>query len=180
MWKQEIYQKAIQFAGEKHAGQKVPGSESNYLAHLSNVCMEILGAYFQNQDFDINYAIQLALLHDVLEDTSTSPEELKEAFGEKVANGVLALTKNKDLPKAEAMSDSLKRIKKCEKEVGMVKLADRITNLQPPPDYWRTAKREKYRLEAGKILNSLSSSNEYLAQRLKDKIEDYSEYISRK
>ena len=38
---QSIYQKAMKFAGEKHASQKVPGSNANYLLHLSNVAMEI-------------------------------------------------------------------------------------------------------------------------------------------
>ncbi|MCI4669665.1 MAG: HD domain-containing protein [Bacteroidia bacterium] len=177
MWKQEIYQQAIKFAGEKHADQKVPGSTANYLAHLSNVCMEILGAYKVEDSFDVNFAIQLALLHDVMEDTPTTFEEIKEVFGKKVALGVEALTKNEDLPKAEAMKDSLKRINEMEKEVGMVKLADRITNLQEPPTYWRNAKRMSYWQEAGKILDSLSGKHDYLWDRLKDKIEDYAQYI---
>ena len=57
---QEIYQKAIKFSGEKHKNQKVPGTEANYLVHISNVAMEILVAYMinplcilNNTDFDI-------------------------------------------------------------------------------------------------------------------------------
>lgn len=177
MWTQEIYQDAIKFAGEKHSDQKVPGSTANYLAHLSNVCMEILAAYKADDDFDVNYAVQLALLHDVLEDTPTDWEELKDRFGKKVANGVQALTKNKDLPKTEAMLDSLKRINEMEREVGMVKLADRITNLQEPPSYWRNSKRMAYWQEAGKILDSLEGKHTFLWERLKGKIEDYAEYV---
>jgi (p)ppGpp synthase/HD superfamily hydrolase len=69
---QEIYQKAIKFAGEKYRNQKVPGTESNYLLHISNVAMEILLAHRVNEDFDLNYAVQLALLHDTLEDGHTT------------------------------------------------------------------------------------------------------------
>ncbi len=95
---QEKYQKAIKFAGEKHKNQKVPGTESYYLLHLSNVAMEILIAS-NNENFDTEFALQLALLHDTIEDTETTFEEIKEQFGEKVAYSVLALTKNKNISK---------------------------------------------------------------------------------
>ena len=50
---QDIYQKAIKYAGKAHKNQLVPGTESNYLLHLSNVAMEVLFAYMDNQNFDI-------------------------------------------------------------------------------------------------------------------------------
>lgn len=176
---QEVYQKAIRFAGEKHKDQKVPGSDSNYLRHISNVAMEVLVAYSEKQDFDIEFAIQLALLHDTLEDTQTEFEELKEEFGEKVAIGVSALSKNKELPsKSEQIRDSLNRINALAKEVGIVKLADRITNLQAPPAYWDQNKILKYRDEAEVISTSLSGKNEYLNSRLLKKIIEYNRYLS--
>ncbi|MEO0527756.1 MAG: HD domain-containing protein [Bacteroidota bacterium] len=82
---QEIYQKAIKFAGEKHKSQKVPSTESNYFLHISSVAMEIILAHKENDNFDMNYAVQLALLHDTLEDTKIKFTELKEHFGQKVA-----------------------------------------------------------------------------------------------
>ena len=91
---QEIYQEAIKFAGDKHKNQKVPGTDANYLLHISNVAMEIILASKEDGNFDINYAVQLALLHDTLEDTETNYEEVSEKFGKKVAIGVEALTKN--------------------------------------------------------------------------------------
>ena len=53
------YQKAIKFAGEVHKAQLVHGSNSNYLLHISNVAMEILVAYQNNKDFDIDFAVQI-------------------------------------------------------------------------------------------------------------------------
>jgi len=50
---QEIYQKAMRYAGEQHKDQKVPGSESNYLLHLSNVAMEVIMAYNASADFNL-------------------------------------------------------------------------------------------------------------------------------
>ncbi|SEB37632.1 HD domain-containing protein [Tenacibaculum sp. MAR_2009_124] len=171
---QEIYQKAMKFAGEKHSDQKVPGSEANYLLHISNVAMEVLMAYTHEKVFDIDLAIQLAILHDTIEDTSATFEEVQERFGEEVARGVLALTKNKELPsKKESMLDSLDRINNLSKEVGLVKLADRITNLQTPPNYWDSVKINGYQEEAKLIAEKLKNKNEYLHNRLLKKVEEY-------
>jgi len=53
----------------------------------------------------------VALLHDVLEDTTVTAEELAAEFGTEVITGVLALTKTKLLPKTGQMNDSLQRLK---------------------------------------------------------------------
>lgn len=176
---QEIYQKAMKFAGEKHCNQKFPGSDANYLLHLACVSMEILLAYQQSPDFDLDFAVQLAILHDVIEDTDTKYEEVKTHFGEKVADGVWALTKNEALDtKTEKMADSLARINRQPKEVGMVKLADRITNLQQPPHYWTKEKMTAYRQEAKTIAKVLVGKNEFLNNRLHAKITAYQSWIT--
>ncbi|MDR3188135.1 MAG: HD domain-containing protein [Prevotellaceae bacterium] len=168
-----LYQRAISFAAERHGEQKIPDSAIPYVVHLSNVCMEILFAAQATDSFDLPLAVQVALLHDVLEDTQTQEDELTERFGRQVASGVKALTKNDALPKEERMSDSLRRIKQTPKEVWAVKLADRITNLQPPPARWTQAKIAQYRAEAQIIYNELKDGNAYLAERLKSKIKKY-------
>jgi len=175
---QEHYQKAMKFAGEKHSDQKVPGTNANYLLHIANVGMEILIAFQKSDNFDIDFAIQVAILHDVLEDTDTTFEELKGAFGERVSNAVLALTKDDSFnSKKERMFDSLHRINSLEKEVGMVKLADRITNLQEPPEHWSAEKRSAYWVEARFIAYGLKNKNEYLNRRLLEQIGEYEKWI---
>jgi guanosine-3',5'-bis(diphosphate) 3'-pyrophosphohydrolase len=172
---QTLYQTAIKFAASKH-GQKnqlVPGTNLPYLLHLSNVAMEIMIAHQETRDWDFGLAVQLALLHDTLEDTATAFEELETIFGAQVAEGVAALTKNPSLPKENQMIDSLTRIKKLGKEVWSVKLADRITNLQPPPHFWKPEKINRYREEASLILSALEGANEYLEKRLSEKILSY-------
>ena len=74
------------------------------------------------------------------------------------------------------MRDSLERIGKQPKEVWMVKLADRITNLQPPPKHWNKEKIANYRHEAQLILEALKEGSAGLALRLERKILDYSQY----
>lgn len=176
-WSQDSYLKALVFAGESHGSQKVPGSELPYLAHVSLVAMEVLAALVVEDGLDGNLAVQCALLHDVLEDTEIEYNQLKNMFGEKVADGVQALTKNNELPKEERMADSLARIRHQSKEVWMVKLADRITNLQPPPKHWTADKMQSYHQEAELIHDALQGSSPLLSARLKQKIDGYSQYF---
>lgn len=176
---QTAYQKTIIFATLKHLenNQTITDSNLPYVIHLSNVTMEILTAASHTEQFDLVFATQVALLHDTLEDTNTTFEELELEFGKEIAEGIAALTKNASLPKEDRMLDSLKRISKLRKEVWAVKLADRITNLQKPPKTWDNAKRSKYKDEAGIILEKLNGGNQYLENRLRKKIEEYEQYL---
>jgi len=176
---QSIYQESIKFAASKHEEKKqtIPGTSLPYVVHLSNVAMEILVASQNSSSFKLDFAIQLALLHDTLEDTSATFEEISKQFGLDVAQGISALTKNEKLPKTEKMLDSLRRIKDLQTEVWAVKLADRITNLQEPPAHWENSKKSEYRQEAIQILQFLKGGNSYLEQRLSSKIAEYEKYI---
>ena len=170
---QRIYQKTIAFAAQRHGTQKLIGNDTPYIVHLANVAMEILFAARHTPDFNMRLALQLALLHDVLEDTSTTESELLPLFGAEVTAGVKALTKNTTLPKTDRMTDSLRRILGQPKEVWSVKMADRITNLQPPPPQWSAEKVAEYKAEAIVIYDTLNAGNTYLAVRLKTVIENY-------
>lgn len=179
MWNQDLYQKTILFATKVHGRQKVPGSELPYLLHLSNVCAETLAAMMteNNPNYDINFAMQCALLHDTIEDTPITFEDIEMHFGKKVAIAVLALTKNEKLPKAERMKASLRRIKVHSDEARIVKMADRITNLQKPPKHWDKEKKRKYWEEAKIILEELRGVNEAIEERLRKKIERYKQWL---
>jgi len=176
VWNQDIYQKAIKFAGEAHSGQTVPGTESSYIVHLANVCNEVLVAFSQQQSFDVNLAVQCALLHDVLEDTETSEKKFQLEFGNDVLCCVKSLSKNHNLTKEAQLPDSIRRILSCRKEAGITKLADRITNLQKPPGFWTKEKKNSYLQEAEFICSQLSHLHSYLAGRIAVKIEEYREY----
>ena len=174
-WSQDLYIKAYQYAAKAHNGQLLPGSELPYIVHLSFVSMEIMAALTEDyRKLDGNLAIQCALLHDTMEDAGISYYEIRDIFGQRVADGVNALSKRSMFAtKKEKMIDSLVRIKTQPIEVWMVKLADRITNLMPPPSHWSQKKIENYREEAKLIFTALKGANEYLASRLYMKIEAY-------
>lgn len=179
MWDQDKYLKAWKFALKYHNGQKLPGTEFPYVSHISCVAMEVMCALscetlVEKKDL----CVSCALLHDTIEDTDADFDLIKSEFGNDIAQGVLALTKNKDLPtKKEQINDSLKRIMEQPREIWMVKLADRITNLNRPPSYWGKEKIIYYKEEACKILEELGSSSSFLGSRLDEKIKNYDKYI---
>lgn len=174
-WSQEKYLAAWLFAAEAHGAQRVPGTSLPYVVHVGAVAMEVTAALAQGSRVnDPDLAVQCALLHDVIEDTSVTFDEVADHFGQAVAAGVSALSKDGRLPtKTEQMADSLHRIQQQPYEVWMVKLADRTVNLQPPPPHWNAAKIAAYREEARTILAVLGAADVYLAQRLAEKIEVY-------
>jgi (p)ppGpp synthase/HD superfamily hydrolase len=177
LWSQEVYLKAWNFACFAHKGQILPGSEIPYINHISSVAMEVMTAIFLEPVQKPDLAVQCALLHDTLEDTVISYEQLRYEFGPEVADGVIALTKNKSLAtKTERMNDSLQRIKIHSIEIWMVKLADRITNLQPPPGTWSKEKKIEYTEEAKIISNELHTAHKVLSERLRNKINHYKSY----
>ncbi|HEY0064165.1 MAG TPA: HD domain-containing protein [Telluria sp.] len=174
----DAYAQAWEFVTLRHAGQTYGGRQKGeqipYINHLASVAAEVAWALAGDTQFNLDLAVQCALLHDVIEDTSTSVEEIAATFGEDVAAGVMALSKDSTLATSEAkMFDTLARIKLQPREVWAVKLADRISNLYHPPFYWTAEKKRQYAAEAALILDSLGAANLKLASRLTAKIAAY-------
>lgn len=174
----DAYAQAWEFVTLRHAGQtyggREPGEQIPYINHLASVAAEVAWGVAAQPGWDLDLAVQCALLHDVLEDTGTSFDEVSERFGPAVAAGVLALTKDPALDTGEAkMRDTLARIQLQPKEVWVVKLADRISNLYHPPFYWTSEKKRQYTVEAQAILAALGAAHAGLAGRLSAKIAAY-------
>lgn len=170
-WDQDLFKRTLDFAARAHGEQKVKGSGAPYVVHVMKVCSELLCV--ADGSFDIDFALQCALLHDCAEDCGVTWAELEHAFSKRVADGVLALTKDERVAKVDRMTDALRRIAEQPREVAMVKLADRITNLEPPPPQWSAEKVREYRAEAQQIHDALHAAHEALATRLAQKISEY-------
>ena len=171
---QDKINEALLFAAIKHDGQKMKQPNVSYVSHLQGVCLEAInGCLNSTESINLEKVIILALLHDTIEDTATNYEEIKDKFGKDIADGVKALTKNENLPYEYKMRDSLKRIKKQSIEVSIVKLADRIFNLKDVPAMWDINKVNDYKQESILILEEIGTSNSFLANRLKEKIDNY-------
>jgi (p)ppGpp synthase/HD superfamily hydrolase len=176
-WTQDVYLRAWDFACLAHKGQVYkgpqPGIVYEYSNHPAAVAMEVSHALLQHPDYDGDLAMQCALLHDTIEDTPVRYQDLLKQFGKAVADGVAALSKNASLPKNMRMEDSLRRICQQPREVWLVKLADRINNLQYVPPHWPAERVKEYRSEAYMILETLGMASPLLAQRLAEHIWSY-------
>jgi GTP diphosphokinase / guanosine-3',5'-bis(diphosphate) 3'-diphosphatase len=137
---------AIAFAAEKHRGQRRKDREmSPYINHpiaLANVLASEAGV----GDEDVLIA---AILHDTIEDTETTAEELHAQFGPVVTGVVLELTDDKQLPKRERKRLQIEHVQHLSHAAKLVKLADKICNLRdiyasPPADWSLERKREYY------------------------------------
>lgn len=178
VWQPDGFLAAWRFAAAAHLEQRVPGSDLPYLTHVGAVAMEVMAAISALPVQRPDLAVQCAVLHDVLEDTETDYADIAEQFGTAVADGVAALTKNNDLvTKKEKMADSLARIALQPPEIAMVKLADRITNLQPPPAFWKPAKIAAYLEEAALLHRRLNHAHAILSRRLEQKMSEYRRFI---
>lgn len=176
-WSADVYGEALRFAAERHGGQRVPGTDLPYLVHVATVAGEVIAALARERFDTPDLAVACALLHDTIEDTGATEAELAARFGAPVAAGVAALSKDAAVAKPDRMADSLRRIRAQPREVWIVKLADRVTNLAPPPASWSADKRRAYRAEAGDILAALGDASPYLAARLRDRIDRYARYL---
>lgn len=166
---------AYRLAANAHLGQTVKGGKQPYIVHVSEVCFEVFSVLDELSDPAL--ALQAAALHDVVEDTGVPLQTIEQEFGHAVAEAVLALTRNEQLEEDEQIPDSLSRIKKLSKDIWVVKLADRIANLKPPPDSWTTEKIKKYLEVSMLIYEELKEANTTLADRLLGKIDSYKNYI---
>lgn len=182
-WSQDKYIKAYWFAAEAHNGQLLPGTHLPYIVHVSLVAMEVTAALVVEQVDNPDLAVQCALLHDTIEDTDVTYDDIKEQFGTDVADGVMALTIDEtiepDLGKFQIrwmqLEDYISRIKQQPREIWMVKMADRITNLQPPPNHWDDRMIEQYRKGAKLIYRELAEASGFLGERLRGKIDRYAD-----
>lgn len=179
MFTQDRYLEILEYASFAHGEQKTP-KNLPYITHVTSVAMEVINAC-EKSKLEIeksDFAITCALLHDVIEDTNITYDELYVKFGYEIADGIEALTKDKTLKtKQEQMKDSIEKLLAQPYEVQMVKLADRITNLSTPPKHWDNEKIKAYLKEAKFILSCLKNSNIYLSQRLEIKIKEYEKFI---
>lgn len=178
MFSQEKYLKALNFAAYAHGEQKTPYGLP-YLTHLTAVAMEIIHACEESkiEVEKADKAILVALLHDTIEDTEITYDDIYQEFGIDIAEAVDALTKDKTLSKKEQMEDSINKLLTQPYEIQMVKLADRITNMQKPPESWDGEKIFNYHKEAKFILSCLKNCNINLSKRLEEKINNYIVYI---
>lgn len=157
MLSESTLKKAIDFATEKHKGQYRKNSKKEeYIIHPIEV-MIIL------RDHGVTDQVALvgAVLHDTIEDTSATYEEILELFGEEVADVVLEVSDNKSLPKLERKKFQVSKISKKSFAARMIKIADKLSNsadlLVDPPVGWSSVQINGYIKWSEEICNRAMS-----------------------
>ncbi len=136
---------AIAFAAHKHRDQRRKDeAASPYINHpiaLANVLTN-------EARIDDEAVLIGAILHDTVEDTETTERELVEAFGREIADIVLEVTDDKNLPSTDRKRLQIEHAATISRSAKLVKLADKICNLRDiahsPPAGWSLQRKQEY------------------------------------
>lgn len=159
---------ALCFAAEKHRFQrrKTPtplaaellSDDCDGLTPYINHPLAVLDILVREAGINDIEVLLAALLHDTLEDTHTTPEELTAHFGARVTALVLEVTDDKQLPKAERKREQVRHAPHLSPQAAQVKLADKIANLRDivnhPPD-WDVARKQAYFDWAAEVVQAI-------------------------
>jgi (p)ppGpp synthase/HD superfamily hydrolase len=154
---------AAKFAAEKHAAQKRKGAAAEpYVNHLIEVAQLIAGS---SEWLDTNL-VMAGFLHDTIEDTGTTAEELERAFGSDVTALVVEMTDDKSLPKEVRKALQVEDAPHLSVRAQVIKLADKTANLRSilasPPATWSRERQREYFAWARRVVDALSAPNPML------------------
>src|SRR6267154_5131596 len=129
--------RAIEFAVQKHRMQRRKDSEASPYINHPIALMHVLCIDGGITD---QLVLAAAALHDTIEDTETTEEELRTIFGEEITQIVVEMTDNKSLPKEVRKRLQIEHAHRMSREGALVKLADKLCNLRDvaanPPLGW--------------------------------------------
>jgi len=136
---------AISFASIRHRCQRRKDDEASpYINHPIEVA-ELLARVGGVTDVVI---LQGAILHDTIEDTGTTVEEIEAIFGVEVCRIVMEVTDDKSLPKTDRKRLQIEHARHLSHGARLVKLADKISNVralsEAPPAGWSLDRRQEY------------------------------------
>ena len=167
-----LIEKALAFATEKHKNYtRADEEQSPYIVHpiaVRHILSEVGGV----EDAEV---LAAALLHDTLEDTPTTREELIENFGQRVCSLVEEVSDDKTLPKQTRKDLQIQHAPQLSEGAVLIKLGDKISNVtditNTPPTNWDSNRRLEYFEWAEKVINNCPQVNEKLENYFKDIIQ---------
>lgn len=151
---------AASFAAKKHRDQKRKGNDASpYINHPLEV-VDLLANVGKVEDYDV---LTAAVLHDTIEDTETTEQEIREIFGDEVCKMVLELTDDKSLPKAERKQKQVEHAPHLSHGAKQVKICDKISNIRDvienPPAGWSDERRLEYVKWGERVVEGLRGAN---------------------
>lgn len=114
---------AFEYAQEKHKNQVRKGSQIPYMTHIYDVARILINNHAPA------HVVVAGILHDTLEDTNATPQEIESLFGKQVLSIVEEETENKSLAWRARKQDRIDHLKTASTECKMVKCADMLANL---------------------------------------------------
>ncbi len=171
---------AAKFAARKHHGQHRKGADAEpYIVHPLDVAF-LLKNVGKVEDYDVLIA---AVLHDTVEDTETSREEIVELFGENVASIVMEVTDDKSLEKQERKEEQVRHAPHMSVSAKQLKMCDKISNItdivKNPPDGWSDERRLEYIEWGERVFKGLRGVNENLEKHFDDLVKDAKAQINK-
>jgi guanosine-3',5'-bis(diphosphate) 3'-pyrophosphohydrolase len=163
--------RATGFAAWKHVGQLRKGEgKIPYIHHPIEVAAT-LAEIGEINDVDV---LQAALLHDTVEDTDTTPDEVESHFGVRVRSIVVEVTDDKTLEKLERKAKQIAHAPHLSVEAQSLKLADKISNIfdvafAKPVD-WSAEKQIEYLDWAEQVVAGLRGCNAALEELFDDQV----------
>lgn len=151
---------ALAFAARKHRDHRRKDPfHSPYINHLIEVA-DILWRVGGVRDKALLVA---AVLHDSIEDTPTTPDEIRACFGQEVLDLVLEVTDDKQLPKDERKRLQVEHAPSRSLAAKQLKLADKISNVRDimgsPPLDWPVERCQYYLDWARQVVDGLRGAN---------------------
>lgn len=147
---------AIAFAAERHRDQRRKDREASPYINHPIALAHLLATTGGIDDIVV---LQAAILHDTVEDTNTTLDELVERFGSQVASVVAEVTDDKALPKARRKELQVEHAAHKSREAALVKFADKTCNLRDmaasPPHDWTLERRREYFDWAKRVVDGL-------------------------
>lgn len=163
--------KAVAFAAEKHVGQfRQNAAHTPYIIHPIGVAKSL----WHEANVRSTNVLVAALLHDTLEDTATTAEEIEQHFGPRIRYTVEELTDPSELSKQERLQRQVDHAPLMSLNAQLVKLADRLYNIRDmrvTPVGWSEEKVNNYREWGTKLLQALQGTNEQLEKALEEEIQ---------
>ncbi len=155
-----LFLQALNFSAEKHRHHRRKDERASpYINHpieVANVLWTI------GKIYDITTIVG-ALLHDTIEDTNTSPEEIRLNFGDDILALILEVTDDKSLPKQERKVRQIEKSPLLSDRAKLLKLSDKICNINDianfPPRNWSCQRRVEYLAWADSVIAGLRGVN---------------------
>jgi guanosine-3',5'-bis(diphosphate) 3'-pyrophosphohydrolase len=157
--------RALHFAAAKHRDQRRKDVEASpYINHPIEVA-ELLARQAGVTD---PVTLQAAILHDTIEDTNTTGQELEDAFGPEVRRVVEEVTDDKSLDKSERKRLQIDHAPQLSNRARHVKIADKISNVRgvtlTPPAGWSLQRRKEYLDWTERVVAGCRGTNALLEQ----------------